>query len=599
MIEFNPKQFIRHLPHSAGVYQMFDVKKNVIYVGKAKDLKKRVSSYFNNQNNHTEKTKALVAQIANIEIIVTHTETEALLLEIALIKQYQPRYNILLRGDSSYPYLFISAHSFPRLSCHRGTKRAKGRYFGPYPHASAVYESLHLLKKIFPIRQCEDNFFKNRSRPCLEYQIKRCSAPCVNLISPDEYAEEVQRVVLFLQGKNQQVITELVDKMNFAAQQLEYEHAAKYRDQISALRKIQETQSISTEAGNVDIIAAAIDKGIACVQVMTIRAGHQLGSRAFFPKYTGELQIEDLLTAFVPQYYFSEGREIPEEIILQHSISELVLITATLQHRAGRAVNLHSNARGVRARWLAMTVENAQVALLQQRPNQYREQFAALTLALQLDTLPERIECFDISHTLGEATVASCVVFDHEGAKNSAYRRFNIEDITAGDDYAAMRQALTRRYSKTNDNFPDVLLIDGGRQQVNVAIEVLTELAIHNIRIIGVAKGMGRKAGLESLILPNEEKPLLLAKHSPALHLIQQIRDEAHRFAITAHRQRRAKARKMSRLEEIEGIGAKRRQLLLTHFGGLSNLARAAVEDIAKIPTISKALAQRIYDFFK
>jgi excinuclease ABC subunit C len=588
---------------------MLDNTDTVLYVGKARHLKKRLASYFT-KSTQSPKTRALVAQIANIEVTVTHTENEALILENTLIKTHQPRYNILLRDDKSYPYIYLSNHPFPRLGLHRGAKTVKGRYFGPYPHVGAVHETLNLLQKIFPIRQCQDNFFRHRSRPCLQYQIERCTAPCVDLIDEQSYQEDVQHAALFLEGKSQAVIATLIEKMETAAQALEFEKAALLRDKIRSLRKIQEHQYVSIEGGDIDIVAAIIQGGIGCVQVLTVRDGRHVGNRAFFQEIPVSTPLENgevdettvLLTAFLPQYYLASKREIPDEIILDCEIEDMTLLAEVISQQRGRQVRIHTRVRGTRARWVEMALENAYTSLAQRQPNQYRDRLAALSIVLHLEVLPERMECFDISHTQGEATVASCVVFDAEGPCNSDYRRFNIEDITPGDDYAAMQQALTRRYSrlqKTEAQLPDILFIDGGAGQVNVAQTVLSELELTDIRIIGVAKGSGRKPGLETLILPEENTPLRLPKDSPALHLIQQIRDEAHRFAITAHRGRRAKALHTSVLEDIEGIGSKRRQLLLSYFGGLQGVSQAGVEDLAAVPGIDRQLAQKIYNFFQ
>lgn len=600
---FDAKLFLKTAPHKAGVYQMLDLDNCVIYVGKAKDLKKRLASYFNASAQHSPKTRALVAQIVNIVLTVTHTEIEALILENTLIKTHQPRYNILLRDDKSYPYLYLSAHRFPRLSIYRGAKRGKGRYFGPYPQVSAAYESLNLLQKIFPLRTCEDSVLNNRSRPCLQYQIKRCTAPCVGLIDEATYQEDIHHAVLFLEGKSNTIIKNLVEKMEIAAKQLAFEKAAVYRDQISRLSSLQSKQYVDTSSGEVDVIAVVEKTGLVCVQVLTIRGGRHLGSRAYFPKIMQDDDLDKILLAFLPQYYFATQHDAPKEIVLNRKLpaSEINTLIAAIQQQRGVNVQMQHAARGTKARWLEMVAQDAETSLSQRQPNHYREQLAALTLALGLDSLPQRMECFDISHTQGEATVASCVVFDGEGICSSAYRRFNIEGIVGGDDYAAMQQALQRRFTqaaKHPETLPDVLFIDGGKGQVKVAQQVLTELNLAQIRLVGVAKGTGRKAGLESLILPERAQVLLLAQHDPALHLIQQIRDEAHRFAITAHRQRRQKRMQHSVLENIAGIGAKRRQNLLNHFGGLQGVARAGVEDLARVSGISEQLAQQIYDFF-
>jgi len=599
---FDAAKFLQTAPQKPGVYRMYDTHQEILYIGKAKDLKKRLASYFRNEQQLTPKTRALVSRIVQIEVTVTHTETEALILENTLIKTHLPPYNILLRDDKSYPYIYLSADDFPRLRLHRGAKKDKGRYFGPYPSAKAVYQSLNLMQKLFPVRQCRDSFYRNRSRPCLQYQIKRCSAPCVGLISKEAYAEDVQHATLFLQGKSHTVIDTLVEKMQTAAQALEYEQAARYRDQISHLRQMQEHQYADTDSRqDIDIIACLSRDNVACVQVLSVRDGRHLGSRAYFPKQTQDTSEAEVLLAFLSQYYLGKERELPQEIIINQVLEDTTALLAALKEEHGRSVRLDHRVRGTRARWLEMAEENVNASLEQRKPTQYRERLTALSLALRRDTLPERMECFDISHTQGESTVASCVVFDLDGPSSSNYRRFNIKGVQAGDDYAAMKQALTRRYQKIKENdgiMPDLLFIDGGKGQVKQAIEVLEELQINEIQIIGVAKGVTRKAGLEHLILPDVEAPLYLPKDSPALHLIQHIRDESHRFAITGHRQRRAKARRVSVLEEIEGIGDKRRQQLISHFGGLQGVQRAGVEDLAKVPSISQALAQKIYDAF-
>ncbi|OUD15449.1 excinuclease ABC subunit UvrC [Thioflexithrix psekupsensis] len=590
------------LPSRPGVYRMLDPKGQVIYVGKAKNLKKRVSSYFVHSAQQSPKVQRLLLQLADIEITVTQTEQEALILESTLIKQYQPRYNVLLRDDKSYPYLFLSADPFPRLSLHRGAKRPAGRYFGPYPHAHAVYDSLRLLQKLFPIRQCDNRFFQNRSRPCLQYQIKRCTAPCVGLISEAAYQVDVQHTVLFLQGRSQQVMEALMVRMNTAAQALEYEQAAKFRDQISLLRRLQAQQIVSTDDdSNIDIIAIVQENDTACLQLLTIRHGQQLGSRAYFPKQTRDQTTDDILTAFLSQYYLNNSHDIPEEIVCPFDFSDRELFARTLSHHYQKTIRVTLGLRGIKQRWLAMAETNARVSVEQHRPSQYRDRLAALSIALQLDSMPQRLECFDISHSLGEATVASCVVFDAEGACPRAYRRFNIRGVAPGDDLAALAQAVTRHYTRVAQqgaDYPDVLLIDGGRLQINKVKQALADIDCLKIRLFGVAKGEKRLAGLEAIILPDEEKPLLLPSDSPALHLIQQIRDEAHRFAITTHRKQRAKQRQQSLLESIPGIGQKRRQQLIRHFGGLQGVTQAGVDDLAKVPGISRQLAEKIYAFF-
>lgn len=603
-LSFNPKVFLATLTNKPGVYCMLDSVGTVLYVGKARNIKKRVASYFT-QSMQSPKTAVLVKHIANIEVTVTHTENDALILENTLIKTHQPRYNILLRDDKSYPYIYISNHPFPSLGSHRREKNPPskgGQYFGPFPQVSTVHETLNLLQKLFLLRQCTDNFFRNRSRPCLQYQIKRCSAPCLGLIDKASYQESVQHTVLFLKGKSQEVIATLIDKMKAAAGVQAYEKAALLRDQISHLKEIQKHQYVSSEGGNIDIIVAITESGLGCVQVLRVRDGLFIGNHAFFPQHTQEADIQKLLAAFLPQYYLARNRDIPNEIILNQNIEDITVIASVISQQRGRQVHIHSRVRSTRARWLEMALENARSSLAQRQPNQYPERLATLSAVLDLETPPQRLECFDISHTQGEATVAACVVFDSQGPRNGDYRRFNIENIVPGDDYAAMKQALTRRYSRLQREeaqLPDILFIDGGSGQVKVAQTVLSELELTNIRIIGVAKGPGRKLGLETLILPENDTALKLPKDSLALHLIQHIRDEAHRFAITAHRARRAKVRRTSILEEIEGIGSKRRRNLLSYFGGLQGVSGAGVEDLVAVPGINQQLAQKIYDFLR
>ena len=626
---FDSSAFLKTLPGRPGVYRMRDETGTVIYVGKAINLKKRLASYFR-KNLDSPKTRVLVSHIREIEVTVTHTETEALLLENNLIKSLKPRYNVLYRDDKSYPSIFLSSeHDFPALSVHRGAQRRKGRYFGPYPSAGAVRETLNLLQKLFPVRQCEDSFYGNRSRPCLQYQIKRCTAPCVGLISKQAYAEDVEHAVMFLQGKSNEVIDALVQNMEQASKELAFERAARYRDQIASLRRIQEKQYISQGAGDFDVIAASTAGGLGCIQIFTIRGGRNLGNRSFFPRATG-IDIEKdtptenaaaLLNAFLPQHYLNAeggqgGRDIPPEILLSHAPENMALLEQALCEQEGRKIRLATRLRGQRARWLNMAAQNADQALtlrLNSKANML-QRFEALQEALELTAMPTRLECFDISHTMGEATVASCVVFDLNGPLKSDYRRFNIEDITGGDDYAAMRQALSRRYKRLQEGeakLPDILFIDGGKGQLSQAQAVLAELQISEVLLVGIAKGPERKPGKEVLWLCRpgsvsdpgsglleDVREIILAPDAQALHLIQQIRDEAHRFAITGHRQRRQRKRNTSVLESIPGLGPKRRQQLLKQFGGLQEVARAGVEDLAGVSGISSALAQLIYDAF-
>ncbi len=602
---FDAQAFLKTLTGKPGVYRMLDAEGTVLYVGKARNLKKRVSSYFQ-RTVQSPKTRALVAQIRGVEVTVTHTENEALLLENNLIKQLKPRYNILMRDDKSYPFLFLSGnHDYPRLGYHRGAKRLKGRYFGPYPSAGAVRESLNLLQKVFRVRQCEDSFYGNRSRPCLQYQIERCTAPCVGLISPEDYAEDVRHAVMFLEGRSSRLIDELVTRMEAASQALKFEQAARFRDQIASLRRMQETQSVDGGGGDRDVIAVVSEGGVACVQVFFIRGGRNLGNKSWFPRQAEGAAAADILAAFVAQFYLSGegagGREIPAEILLNAEPEDAGVLQSVLSEQSGHKVQLSWRLRGERARWQQMAEANARTALRSRLAGKagVLKRLEALREVLGLDDTPQRLECFDISHTQGEATVASCVVLDGNGPLKADYRRFNIEDITPGDDYAAMHQALMRRYTRLKrgeGKLPDILIIDGGKGQVAQAAAVLEELQIGGVALLGVAKGPSRKPGQEVLVFAGRE--MSLPADSPALHVIQQIRDEAHRFAITGHRQRRARARNTSVLEGISGLGPKRRQLLLKQFGGLQEVARAGVEDLASVPGISKNLAQKVYDVF-
>ncbi|MHB8455222.1 MAG: excinuclease ABC subunit UvrC [Acidiferrobacterales bacterium] len=601
---FGSRSFVKSLSSAPGVYRMLGARGEVLYVGKARNLRKRVSSYFRS-NGLGARTRALMQQVHGMEVTVTHTETEALLLENNQIKSLRPRYNIVLRDDKSYPFIFLSNHEFPRLTFHRGAKREKGRYFGPFPSASSVRESLNLLQKVFPVRQCEDSFFRNRSRPCLQYQIKRCSAPCVGYIDVASYSDDVRHAALFLEGQSQAVIEEMVARMEQASAHREYELAARYRDRIAALRRVQERQSVSTDGGDADVLAVVVDQDAACVVVTFIRGGRNLGSKNFFPKIGGESDPATILEAFLPQYYL--GKPIPASIYLNHAVGDKSLLEEAFAAQSGARAEIISNSRGLRRRWVQLAELNAHDALRRFLSDQasLRKRFEALQEALALDSLPERIECFDISHTLGEATVASCVVFTPDGPLKSDYRRFNIENVAAGDDYGAMTQALTRRYrrvleqeSEDGGRMPDLLLIDGGKGQLAVAEGVMRELSTANVRLMGVAKGRSRKPGREQLFLSGQQGATILPANSPALHLIQQIRDEAHRFAITGHRQRRGRARTTSTLESIPGIGDRRRQALLKNLGGLQEVARAGIEDLARVPGISPVLARRIYELF-
>ncbi|WP_252275480.1 excinuclease ABC subunit UvrC [Pseudomonas subflava] len=597
---FDPSAFLATCSGRPGVYRMFDEAGKLLYVGKASNLKKRLASYFR-KTGQAPKTAALVARIAQIETTIVANETEALLLEQTLIKEWRPPYNILLRDDKSYPYVLLSDGDYPRLGIHRGAKKERGRYFGPYPSAGAIRESLALLQKTFLVRQCEDSYFRNRTRPCLQYQIKRCKGPCVGLVAPEEYAEDVRRSVMFLEGRSNALAEELSGAMEKAAMNLEFERAAELRDQVALLRRVQDQQSMEGGTGDVDVVAAMVNPGGACVHLISVRGGRVLGSKNFFPQVGIEEEGGAVLSAFIAQYYLSNHeRDLPGELIVNVTHEDLPTVATAIAELRGRDIAISHRVRGTRARWQQLAVTNAEQALSARLANRQHvaARFDALAEALDLDEPPQRLECYDISHSSGEATVASCVVFGPEGPLKSDYRRYNIEGVTAGDDYAAMHQALTRRFSKLKEGegkLPDILLVDGGKGQLAMAREVLQELAVPDLILLGVAKGVTRKPGLETLYLNDADHEFTLPADSPALHLIQQIRDEAHRFAITGHRARRGKARRTSSLEEVAGIGPKRRRELLKHFGGLQELNRASVEEIAKAPGISKKLAETIY----
>ncbi|MEQ1635218.1 MAG: excinuclease ABC subunit UvrC [Methylococcales bacterium] len=598
---FDAQVFLKNLTHRPGIYKMLDAQGEIIYVGKAKDLKNRVSSYFRNPNT-TSKQRAMVNKINAIEITITHTEGEALILESQQIKHHKPRYNICLRDDKSYPYIYIStAHSFPQLTIHRGTKKKPGKYYGPYPSANAVRESLKLLQKMFLVRQCDDSFYNHRSRPCLQYQIGRCKAPCVGLADPTSYAQDLLDTQLFLEGKCNQLIEQRISKMEKAATALEFELAASYRDQIVRLRSIMEKYFVPGEQGDIDILACATQSGIACVQVFYIRHGQSLGSKSFFPKINDNFNPEDILQAFIAQYYLE--RTVPYELIVSHLPPEAELLSEVLSKQGQHTLTISANVRGERLKWLAMAQTNANNSLINKISDKQSvaDRLTNLQSLLNLKQLPGRMECFDISHTQGDQTVASCVVFNQEGPLKSAYRRFNITGITPGDDYAAMQQAITRRYKRLQQGehiAPDILFIDGGKGQVNAVQTALTELGINNVMIVGVSKGPDRKAGMEKIILTGLDRPLNVKPGMSGLLLIQHIRDEAHRFAITGHRQRRGKAKQQSVLQNIDGLGPKRRQSLLKQFGGLQGVAQASIDALCSINGISKPLAQRIYELF-
>lgn len=605
---FDAQAFLKTVTNQPGVYRMYDAGDVVIYVGKAKDLKKRLSSYFRT-NVSSRKTEALVKCIVRIEVTVTHTETEALLLEHNFIKQYQPRYNVLLRDDKSYPYIFLSSDHHPHLTVHRGAKHVKGEYFGPFPNANAVRETLALLQKLFPIRQCENSVYRNRSRPCLQYQIGRCLGPCVKgLVSEEEYAQQVNYVRLFLEGKDQQVLTHLIERMEAASKVLNFEEAARMRDLIQAVRRVTEKQFVSGDSNDLDVIGVAFNRGIACVHVLFIRQGKVLGSRSYFPKIPAGTELTEVVQTFVGQFYLqgSQSRTLPSEILLDFTLPDGSMLSDTLSEVAGRKIQIQSKPRGDRAKYLKLARTNAEIALTTKLSEQstIHQRLTDLTQILKLPQI-RRMECFDISHTMGEQTVASCVVFDMNGPVRSEYRRYNITGITPGDDYAAMKQVINRRYGKSleDDKIPDVIFIDGGKGQLGQAIDVFSQLNVDWDKtkplLIGIAKGSDRKAGLETLFFKAEGQGISLPSDSPGLHLIQYIRDESHAHAITGHRQRRAKVKSTSALEQIEGIGPKRRQMLLKYMGGLQPLMNSSIEDIAKVPGISLALAEKIYNSLK
>ena len=590
---------IKRLPNLPGVYKMLGKNGDIIYVGKAKSLKSRVNSYFAKTINHP-KTRALVQRIDNIETIITRSETEALLLEQNLIKLHRPPYNVLLRDDKSYLYVFISADKpYPRLAYGRGKgQHQKGRFFGPFPSAHAAKQTLLMMQKMFMVRQCTNAFFAQRQRPCLEYQIKRCKAPCVGLVSPEEYADDVNNTIRFLKGEGTDLQLKLVGKMEQAAEDMNFEQAALYRDQLSMLREVQAKQAVYTVKGEADIIAIASQAGITCVHVMNVRNGQVLGGNNYFPDVDSENDIADNLSEFVSSFYFQVSDDLPEELIISHELPDQTAMTEALTETFGKKVTLKTKVREQRSEWLTLAQMNANNAL-QTKLGDYLEvksRFNALNEvlkeALQGKSL-DRIECFDISHTMGEATIASCVVADQGGLRKRDYRQYAIHGITGGDDYAAMKQVLNRRYSK--QPLPDLLLIDGGKGQLNMAKDVLSELGIlPQTLLVGVAKGEGRKAGLEVLHFIDRE-PLDLPADSKALHLIMHIRDEAHRFAITAHRKKRDKRRSSSVLEAIPGLGEKRRRELLNHFGGLQQLLGASQDEIGQVNGIGKVMANTIY----
>jgi excinuclease ABC subunit C len=621
-ISFDAAPVIAALPHQPGVYRMLNAAGEALYVGKALDLKKRVASYFQKTGGQSPRIQVMLGQVAAVETTVTRSEAEALLLESNLIKSLAPRYNILFRDDKTYPYLVITGHGYPRLGFHRGSLDKRNRYYGPFPSAGAVRESIQLLQKVFRIRTCEDTVFSNRSRPCLLHQIKRCTAPCVGLVGEAEYAEDVHSAGLFLAGKEDEVMGRLAARMSEASESTRYEEAAVFRDRIAALRKVQEKQFVSGEGDDADVIACGRAAGIVCVNLVMIRSGRHLGDKNFFPRNADDSTAEQVLEAFVQQHYLQQGA--PTQIVIGAKIAAAPL-EEILSERAGRKVRIVTHASGARRAWLQMAERNAQLGAAQSLGSLATQEarLAALQQALGQPGSLQRIECFDVSHTMGEAAVASCVVYDKSAMQKGEYRRYNIRsntdgeppvdlgamertpnsvhragEITPGDDYAALRQVLARRYRKIvagEGRMPDLVLIDGGKGQLSVAEAVFAELGMNDVALVAVAKGEERRPGLEQLVLPGRAEPLVLGAEHPALHLVQQIRDEAHRFAIQGHRARRGKARTTSSLEAIPGIGSKRRQRLLARFGGLRGLLSASVDELAQVEGISQVLAEKIY----
>ncbi len=595
---FDVASFLASLPAKPGVYRMLAADGTILYVGKARHLKNRVSSYFQGRA-HSEKTQAMVGQVSRVEVTVTASETEALLLEYNLIKQHRPRYNALLKDDKSFPYIHLTAHEFPRLAYYRGAGKVPGRFFGPYPNAVAARETLLLLQKLFRLRPCEDSYFANRSRPCLQYQIGRCSAPCVGLVTRESYAQDLADAVQVLQGRNRELIVDLGARMDAAAERLQFEAAARFRDQIAMLKQIQASQSVTrVRGGDIDAVAIAGKGPDYCVSVVFVRGGRNLGSSNFFPR-GGLGDDRESLSAFLAQYYL--GREAPDEILVSQPVEDAAALEDVLRERSGRSVPIRSGVRGTRARWLAMARTNAELGLSMRAASRASldEQLAALGQALDLPEAPKRIECFDVSHTMGESAIASCVVLGTEGLLKSDYRRLNLRDLTPGDDFAGIRQAVSRHYARVQRGEfpkPDVLLIDGGEGQLAAACAALAELGIEGIVVIGVAKGADRRAGQERLFLAGHDTPLILPADSAALRVVQRIRDEAHRFAIAGHRKARSRSRRESLLEEIPGLGPARRRELLKSFGGLQGVKQAAVEDLAKVRGIGRPLAEMIYE---
>ncbi|MBY5930950.1 excinuclease ABC subunit UvrC [Halomonas denitrificans] len=597
---FDARRFLETVSESPGIYRMYDDQSNTLYIGKARRLKPRLASYFRGALN--AKTQALVSRIHDIQVTVTNSETEALLLEQTLIKQLRPPYNILLRDDKSYPFVFVSdRHPYPALEYKRArTRHQDGRYFGPYPSSNAVRDTLSLMQKVFRIRNCEDSVFAHRTRPCLQYQIQRCSAPCVDYISEEDYRRDIEHAIQCLEGRSEAVSKELTEEMEAASEALNFEEAARLRDQLQDLRRLQQRQVVDTGSGDADAFALASQPGALCISVLSIRQGRLLGARHYSPTNNLDLGEAQLLGDFVSQYYLGQAREIPSDVLTSHPVPDAELIASALSENAGRRIRLTDKVRGHRAQWRELARTNAEQQLAGQLANQTQlaKRFEDLRQALDLEHTPQRLECFDISHSHGEATVASCVVFDQDGPRKSDYRRFNIKNIAPGDDYAAMQQALTRRFKRLAEGegvLPDILVVDGGKGQLNMARDVLADLGVTQVQLLGVAKGTTRKAGLETLYVDTVDRSLALPPTSPGLHLIQHIRDESHRFAIAGHRAKRDKARRTSTLQDIPGVGPKRRRELLRFFGGLQGIKQATKDELARVPGISATMADTIH----
>lgn len=598
-MSFDSKTFLKNLTTQPGVYQMFSEQGELLYVGKARNLKKRLSSYFR-KTLDSPKTAAMMEQVVDIKTLITNNENDALLLEANLIKEHTPKYNILFRDDKSYPYLVLKAgQGFPRLAIYRGRRNKQDQFYGPFPNGFAVKKTLNLLQKLFKIRQCSDSYFSNRVRPCLQHQIKRCTAPCVGLVTPEQYQEQVEQVKLFLSGKSQTLVHQLIEKMETAAKNLNYELAAKYRDQIAELRSVQSQQAMEVADQDVDVILVLREYNVTILGLLMVRHGQVLGQKTFYPKHVETDSLDQVLNHFIGQYYLTMAETIPNKIMVFDQLSEKELLAGALRQVAGHRVLLVQGRGELAQRWHDTLRQNLSYELSKKHADKVSAlaKLDELTKVLKLAKPLRHLECFDISHALGEATVASCVVFNTQGLAKALYRKFNINDVTKGDDYAAMRQALTRRYQrilKEGQTLPDMVVIDGGKGQLQQAVDVFQELGVQDVLLLGVAKGADRKPGFEKLWLAGQPTPVLLEATSSAFHLLQQIRDEAHRFAITSHRAKRAKIRQTSSLEDIPGVGAKRRRDILSHFGGMQQLKKAGVAELTKVSGISRQLAEKI-----